>query len=176
MTRKWPSRVSDRQNFPLREPQAGGSAPCTPRSRDPFSNEHTRRARPPVAYPCALLVQEWRREWEAAWHGKRERAAARGHELADDAQRRADTTRRAVALIEDGELGCAVRLLDSAGVAGLSLGVLQQLRNKHPARRQQMPARHALLHIFPWDVVCVNYATLRGRPDADDVPQWLSSW
>ena len=34
LTRKWPSRVSNRQKFPLRGPKAGGSAPLhPPRSR-----------------------------------------------------------------------------------------------------------------------------------------------
>ena len=51
-TRKWPSRVSNRQKFRLRGAKAGGSAPLhPPRSRTLSSNVRTRRGRPPVSPP-----------------------------------------------------------------------------------------------------------------------------
>ena len=55
-------------------------------------------------------------------------------------QRKSATVHMALELIEEGELSRAQRLLSSNGLAALTLGVLEQLRSKHPLRAEAMPS------------------------------------
>ena len=47
---------------------------------------------------------------------------------------------RVLAMIADGEVGRAVRLMHSSGVARVTPGVVEQLQRKHPERRTPLPA------------------------------------
>ena len=75
----------------------------------------------------AKLVQWWERDRGAAHHPIQAQSR-------DDADRAVE---RALALIADGEIGRAARLLESQGLGDMSdERVVEQLRRKHPRRKE----------------------------------------
>ena len=71
---------------------------------------------------------------------------------------------RVLGYIRDGEISRAMRLLHSQGIAGLTPGVLTQLRAKHPERQHTVPTvLPAMQHAAPSVSLRETFRTLRRR-------------
>ena len=81
-------------------------------------------------------------DWWQADSQRAEETAARRREgrRSSRRQRQQDELQAALQLIEDGEISRGLRRLHSLGVAGLTEGVLAQMRAKHPERSRPVPA------------------------------------
>ena len=86
----------------------------------------------------AELVRTWQADRARAQQRSRSRSRSRARtDAREESQRERVAT--ALALIEDGQLSRALRMLRSCGVAHVTEGVLAQLRAKYPARTWAMP-------------------------------------
>ena len=81
------------------------------------------------------LITWWEQDRARALRRKEGRVS--GADASGDEQQR--KSERALLLIHEGELAKAMRVLDSNGVAGLTVGVLRQLQAKHPGRSHPVP-------------------------------------
>ncbi len=85
----------------------------------------------------AQLLRWWRDDRARGW--ERSRMRERQHAAAVHEEERGQQAEEVLALVRDGELSRAMRLLHSLGIAGLSERILAQLAAKHPERQQSVP-------------------------------------